>query len=132
LLSRRGRSLPANASGFDTHRDSISSRFECSLFQGETAAAAAAARSAQQAVANGGTSSTSIDLVGGGEASVEHAAADDGALPADAAAGDASFWQATVEYNQRRVNREDAANAIATLFSFELKGVGRNINAEPK
>jgi hypothetical protein len=30
LLSRRGRSLPADASGFDTHRDSISSRFECS------------------------------------------------------------------------------------------------------
>jgi hypothetical protein len=30
LLSRRGRSLPANASGFDTHRDSISSRFDCS------------------------------------------------------------------------------------------------------
>jgi hypothetical protein len=29
LLSRRGRSLPANASGFDTHRDSISSRFDC-------------------------------------------------------------------------------------------------------
>jgi hypothetical protein len=31
LLSRRGRSSPANASGFDTHRDSISSRFDCSL-----------------------------------------------------------------------------------------------------
>jgi hypothetical protein len=30
LLSRRSRSLPANASGFDTHRDSISSRFDCS------------------------------------------------------------------------------------------------------
>jgi hypothetical protein len=30
LLSRRVRSLPANASGFDTHRDSISSRFDCS------------------------------------------------------------------------------------------------------
>jgi hypothetical protein len=29
LLSRRGRSLPANASGFDTHRDSISSLFDC-------------------------------------------------------------------------------------------------------
>jgi hypothetical protein len=29
LLSRRGRSLRANASGFDTHRDSISSRFDC-------------------------------------------------------------------------------------------------------
>jgi hypothetical protein len=29
LLSRRGRSLPANGSGFDTHRDSISSRFDC-------------------------------------------------------------------------------------------------------
>jgi hypothetical protein len=29
-LSRRGRSLPANASGFDTHRDSITSRFDCS------------------------------------------------------------------------------------------------------
>jgi hypothetical protein len=29
LLSRRGRSLPADASGFDTHRDSISSRFDC-------------------------------------------------------------------------------------------------------
>jgi hypothetical protein len=29
VLSRRGRSLPANASGFDTHRDSISSRFDC-------------------------------------------------------------------------------------------------------
>jgi hypothetical protein len=29
LLSRRGRSLPANASGFDTHRDLISSRFDC-------------------------------------------------------------------------------------------------------
>jgi serine/threonine protein kinase len=28
-LSRRGRSLPANASGFDTHCDSISSRFGC-------------------------------------------------------------------------------------------------------
>ena len=83
-------------------------------------------------MATADTSSTTIDLVEGGEASVEQAAADDGALPADAAADDASFWQATVEYNQRRVNREDAANAIATLFSFELKGVGRNINAEPK
>jgi hypothetical protein len=29
LLSRRGRSLTANASGFDTHRDSISIRFDC-------------------------------------------------------------------------------------------------------
>jgi hypothetical protein len=29
LLSRRGRSLPANAGGVDTHRDSISSRFDC-------------------------------------------------------------------------------------------------------
>jgi hypothetical protein len=29
LLSRRGRSSPANASGFDTHRDSITSRFDC-------------------------------------------------------------------------------------------------------
>jgi hypothetical protein len=29
LLGRRGRSLPANASGLDTHRDSISSRFDC-------------------------------------------------------------------------------------------------------
>jgi N-acetylneuraminic acid mutarotase len=29
LLSRRGRSLPADASDFDTHRDSISSRFDC-------------------------------------------------------------------------------------------------------
>jgi hypothetical protein len=31
LLGRRGRSLPANASGLDTHRDSISSRFDCRL-----------------------------------------------------------------------------------------------------
>jgi hypothetical protein len=31
LLSRRGRSVPANASGFDTHRDAISSFFDCSL-----------------------------------------------------------------------------------------------------
>eukprot|EP01047_Picozoa_sp_COSAG01_P090596 COSAG01_NODE_22408_length_857_cov_1.055409_1_plen_202_part_10 len=30
LLSRRGRSLSANASGLDTHRDSISSRSGCS------------------------------------------------------------------------------------------------------
>jgi hypothetical protein len=30
LLNRRGRSLPANASGFDTHRVSISSRSDCS------------------------------------------------------------------------------------------------------
>jgi hypothetical protein len=30
LLGRRGRSLPANASGLDTHRDSISSRLDCS------------------------------------------------------------------------------------------------------
>ena len=29
LLSRRGRRLPANASGLDTHRDSISSRVDC-------------------------------------------------------------------------------------------------------
>jgi hypothetical protein len=29
LSSRRGRSLPANAGGFDTHRDPISSRFDC-------------------------------------------------------------------------------------------------------
>eukprot|EP01047_Picozoa_sp_COSAG01_P065278 COSAG01_NODE_8790_length_2657_cov_14.786943_1_plen_152_part_00 len=28
LLSRRGRSLPASAGGFDTHRDSITSRVE--------------------------------------------------------------------------------------------------------
>jgi hypothetical protein len=31
LLSRRGRSLPASVSGFDTHRASISSRFDCRL-----------------------------------------------------------------------------------------------------
>jgi|EP01047_Picozoa_sp_COSAG01_P058866 hypothetical protein len=31
LLTRRGRSLPANASGCATHRDSITSRFGCSL-----------------------------------------------------------------------------------------------------
>eukprot|EP01047_Picozoa_sp_COSAG01_P012351 COSAG01_NODE_554_length_15534_cov_101.167541_12_plen_197_part_00 len=31
MLSRRGRSLLANASGVDTHCDSISSRFDCSL-----------------------------------------------------------------------------------------------------
>ena len=30
LLSRRGRSLPANACGFHTHRDAISSRSDCS------------------------------------------------------------------------------------------------------
>jgi hypothetical protein len=30
LLSRRGRSVPAIASGLDTHRGSISSRFDCS------------------------------------------------------------------------------------------------------
>jgi hypothetical protein len=30
MLSRRGRRLPANASGLDTHRDSISSLFDCS------------------------------------------------------------------------------------------------------
>eukprot|EP01043_Picozoa_sp_COSAG02_P088790 COSAG02_NODE_25857_length_647_cov_0.899635_1_plen_118_part_10 len=29
LMSRRGRSWPADASGLDTHRDSISSRFDC-------------------------------------------------------------------------------------------------------
>jgi hypothetical protein len=38
LLSRRGRRLPANASGFDTHRDSISSRFDCSQMFGVRAA----------------------------------------------------------------------------------------------
>jgi hypothetical protein len=30
LLSRRGRSSPADASGVDTHCDSITSRFDCS------------------------------------------------------------------------------------------------------
>jgi hypothetical protein len=30
LLSRRGRSSPASARVFDTHRDSISCRFDCS------------------------------------------------------------------------------------------------------
>jgi hypothetical protein len=30
LLGRRGRSSPANASGFDPHRDSITSRLDCS------------------------------------------------------------------------------------------------------
>jgi hypothetical protein len=34
LLSRRGRSLSANASGFDTHCDSISSCFDCRWQQG--------------------------------------------------------------------------------------------------
>jgi hypothetical protein len=34
LLSRRGRVVPANASGVDTHRDSISSRFDCSAALG--------------------------------------------------------------------------------------------------
>eukprot|EP01047_Picozoa_sp_COSAG01_P064859 COSAG01_NODE_8656_length_2706_cov_11.170694_4_plen_84_part_00 len=29
LLSRRGRSSPASASGLDPHRDSISGRFDC-------------------------------------------------------------------------------------------------------
>jgi hypothetical protein len=38
-LSRRGRSLPANASGFDTHRDSISSCFDCRRRQHATALA---------------------------------------------------------------------------------------------
>eukprot|EP01047_Picozoa_sp_COSAG01_P029407 COSAG01_NODE_2017_length_8638_cov_15.453917_3_plen_149_part_00 len=33
LLSRRGRSLRANASGLDTHRDSITSRCDCSSAQ---------------------------------------------------------------------------------------------------
>jgi hypothetical protein len=31
LLSRRGRSVAANASGLDTHRDSITSRFGRSI-----------------------------------------------------------------------------------------------------
>jgi hypothetical protein len=30
LLSRCGRSVPENVGGFDTHRDSISSRLDCS------------------------------------------------------------------------------------------------------
>jgi hypothetical protein len=34
LMSRRGRSLPANASGLDTHRDSITSRFDCRYLRG--------------------------------------------------------------------------------------------------
>jgi beta-glucosidase-like glycosyl hydrolase len=38
LFSRRGRSLPANASGLDTHRDSITSRFDCSTSQDVDAA----------------------------------------------------------------------------------------------
>jgi hypothetical protein len=29
LLSRRGRGFPANASGFDPHRASVSGRFDC-------------------------------------------------------------------------------------------------------
>jgi hypothetical protein len=37
LLSRRGRSLPANASGSDTHRDSLSSR--CAQVEMEETAA---------------------------------------------------------------------------------------------
>jgi hypothetical protein len=32
LLSRRGRSSAANASGLDTHRDSITRRFDCRAF----------------------------------------------------------------------------------------------------
>jgi hypothetical protein len=41
LLSRRGRSVPANASGFDTHRDPISSRFDCRWWRRLAAAGAA-------------------------------------------------------------------------------------------
>jgi hypothetical protein len=46
VLSRRGRSFAANASGFDTHRDSISSRLDCreavsGAFPAATAATAA-------------------------------------------------------------------------------------------
>jgi hypothetical protein len=47
LLSRRGRTLPANASGVDTHRASISSR--CGQVSSPTGAAAAAASAAEQA-----------------------------------------------------------------------------------
>ena len=45
-LSRRGRSLPANAGGFDTHRDSISSRCDCRPPRALQAPAAAAHRPA--------------------------------------------------------------------------------------
>jgi hypothetical protein len=38
LLSRRGRSSPANASGCDTHRDSISSRSDCRRSSGRCSA----------------------------------------------------------------------------------------------
>jgi hypothetical protein len=41
LLGRRGRSLPANASGLDTHRDSIRCRFDCRRLGAGAAAAAA-------------------------------------------------------------------------------------------
>jgi hypothetical protein len=34
LLRRRGCSSPAHASGLDTHRDSINSRFDCSGSEG--------------------------------------------------------------------------------------------------
>eukprot|EP01047_Picozoa_sp_COSAG01_P052565 COSAG01_NODE_5540_length_4196_cov_28.824262_3_plen_152_part_00 len=47
LLSRRGRILPANASGWDTHRDSISSRFDCRVYD-----AAALRERGQRAILN--------------------------------------------------------------------------------
>jgi hypothetical protein len=39
-MSRRGRSSPANAGGFDTHRDSITSRFDRSSDPRDKAVAA--------------------------------------------------------------------------------------------
>jgi hypothetical protein len=47
LLSRRGRSSPANASGLDTHRDSITSRFDCRVYD-----AAALRERGQRAILN--------------------------------------------------------------------------------
>jgi hypothetical protein len=44
LLSRRGRSLPASVSGFDTHRASISRRFDGRATSSSTRRTARAAR----------------------------------------------------------------------------------------
>jgi hypothetical protein len=49
-LRRRGRSSPANARGLDTHRDSISSRFDCRCGKTASPPAAPARRGAAPSV----------------------------------------------------------------------------------
>ena len=70
----------------------------------------------------------------GARASYRHNRLDESIdVSAESADGDAvsAFWKGLVSYNKRAVARHDAAQAMTTLYSFELKRGGKNIHDAP-